>query len=109
MYLTHVRHTVKDYDSWRKAFDENAPMLEKAGALSTTIVQIGGNPNDIAVINTWPSSKHWDDFIAMHGKDTNTTLEDSKKKGGLIGEPQWYGGEVMESESSGGERISVVS
>ncbi len=95
MYLTHVRHTVKDYAVWRKAFDANALMLQKAGVLSTIIAQVGGDPNDVVVINTWPSRKNWDDFIAMHGEDTNATMEDSKKKGGLVGEPQWYGAEVI--------------
>lgn len=36
MYLTYVRHRVKDYAQWRKAFDHNARMLfDKFGVLST--------------------------------------------------------------------------
>lgn len=67
MYLTCVRHRVKDYDVWRKAFDHNAAMLfEKCAVLSTSIVQVDGDPHGIAIINTWPSKKHWDDFGAAH-------------------------------------------
>ena len=88
MYLTHVRHTVQDYARWRAAFDSNAPLLRECGALSTHIVVVNGNPTDIAVINTWPSEKEWRDFL----KADAVSL---REVGGVVGEPQWYGGEVL--------------
>ena len=96
MYLTHVRHRVKDYATWRKAFDHNANMLfQKYNSLSTLIVQVNGDPTDIVIINTWPSKKHWEDFIAAHKFQSKDNMVKAREKGGVIGEPEWFGGEVI--------------
>jgi heme-degrading monooxygenase HmoA len=95
MYLTHVHHRVEDYDRWKKAFDSNAPLLDEAGALDTHIVQVNGDPCDVVIINTWPSKQNWDDFLALDADRHKNDQVDLRKTGGVIGEPQFYGGEVM--------------
>lgn len=96
MYLTCVRHRVKDYAQWRSAFDINAAILfERAGVLGTSVVQIGGDATDIAIINTWPSKKHWDDFGVMHAASSLKDAVKTPEEGGVIGEIQFWGGEVM--------------
>jgi hypothetical protein len=96
MYLTCVRHRVKDYFQWKKAFDHNADMLfEKFGALSTQIVKVNGDPTDIAVINTWPDKKNWDDFGASHDLPEYKGKLKTKEDGGVIGEPEFWGGDVF--------------
>ena len=96
MFLTYVRHRVKDYAIWRKAFDANAPMLEKNGVLGTWIVQKQDDPNDVMVINTWPGAKNWDDFIASHKFTGATDIKKHQEKGGVIGEPEFVSGNVVE-------------
>jgi hypothetical protein len=95
MYLTHVHHTVKDYAQWRKAFDDNTPMLTKAGVLGTWIIQKDGDPNDVVVINTWPARKNWNDFQAMHEFKSPQDVQKMLDKGGVIGMPEFYGGTVI--------------
>lgn len=97
MYLTYVCHRVKDYTQWRKAFDHNASMLfAKYGCLSTSIVQVNGDPHDIAIINTWPSKKHWDDFGAAHELPEYKGKLKTPEDGGVIGKIEFCGGEVVE-------------
>jgi hypothetical protein len=95
MYLTYTRHRVKDYDTWRAAFDANAPMLKKTGVIDTFITQVEGDPNDIVVINTWPAKKNWEDFIAAHNFKDAGDIKKMQEKGGLIGEPEWFGGKLV--------------
>jgi quinol monooxygenase YgiN len=96
MYLTCVRHRVKEYEMWRKAFDHNANMLFATfGCLGTQIVQVNGDPTDIAIINTWPSKKNWDDFSAAHALPEYQGKLMTPEDGGVIGEPTFFGGEVI--------------
>lgn len=95
MYLTYVRHRVQDYDRWRKGFDQNAAlMFGKFGVLSTTIVKVNGDPTDIAIINTWPSKKHWDDFGAAHESPEYKGKAATPESAGVIGEVEFCGGEA---------------
>lgn len=95
MYLTHTRHRIKDYALWRAAFDANVPMLEKAGVLGTWIIQVNDDPLDIVVLNTWPDRRNWDDFIAMHKFTSPDDAKKAREKGGVVGDPIFWGGEVM--------------
>lgn len=95
MYLTHVRHTIQDYARWRASFDANAHMLEENGCLATHIVQVNGSPSDIAVINLWPAAKNWDEFIAAHHFKSPEEAKQKQAEAGVIGEPVFWGGEVM--------------
>jgi hypothetical protein len=96
MYITCVRHRVRDYAVWRKAFDHNADLLfKKAGAISTTIVQVDGDPHDVVVINTWPSKKQWDYFGILHDSPEYKGKLKTPQDGGVVGEIQFYGGEVL--------------
>lgn len=98
MYLTCVRHRVKDYAVWRKAFDHNADMLfKKFGCINTTIVKVNGDPLDIAILNTWPAKKNWDDFGAAHELPEYKGKLKTKEDGGVVGEPEFWGGQVDES------------
>jgi hypothetical protein len=95
MFITYTRHRVKDYDQWRAAFEENAPMLTESGITDWSIVQINGDPTDIAVIVRAPSEKEWNDFLALDRKKMEESGVDSREKGGLIGDPEWWTGEAV--------------
>ncbi len=95
MYLTYTRHKVKDYATWRKAFDENTAMLTQSGITDWWVVQINGNPTDVAVIVRCQSKEQWDGFVAADREKIKKTGIDPRAKGGLVGQPEWWGGEVM--------------
>jgi len=95
MFLTYTRHNVKDYATWRSAFDENTPLLTQAGITDWKIVQINGTPTDIAVIVMCPSKKEWEAFLALDKAKMEKSGIDPREKGGLIGMPEWWAGEVL--------------
>jgi hypothetical protein len=50
-----VRHTVADYDSWRKVYDEVDPLRAKHGCTAQRVMHIPGDPNDVAGTHDFPS------------------------------------------------------
>jgi hypothetical protein len=93
MYIIYTRHKVRDYDTWKKAFDENSPMLEEAGVTDWSIVKVNNDPTDVAIIVRSPSKKEWETFLRLDEEKMKRTGADPREKGGLIGEPEWWVGE----------------
>ena len=54
---TIATHPVKDFDSWKAAFDSGLEMRQAAGELSATVIRGGDDGNQVTVINTWTSSE----------------------------------------------------
>ncbi|MCK1520425.1 MULTISPECIES: cyclase [unclassified Bradyrhizobium] len=44
-----VRHTVSDYKTWRKVYDDFAPVQKAKGVTAETVYRAVENPNDITV------------------------------------------------------------
>ena len=54
MIYIYVHHTVEDYATWRKGFDDHAPARQAAGATEEAyIMQTVDNPNEITAILGW--------------------------------------------------------
>lgn len=109
MYLTTTRHRVKSYKQWKEAFDVNSPMLVENGIKEWKIVQIHGDPTDVAVICFCPSKKEWDAFVAADQEKFRRTGVDPRIKGGLVGDPEWWAGEVVGSSSALEELLKGVT
>ena len=51
-----VRHTVADYDAWRKVYDDaGAAVRTKHGCTAQAVMRAPGNPNDVAVTHEFPT------------------------------------------------------
>ncbi len=97
MYLTCVSHKVHDYARFKEAFDINAALLfERAQCQGTYIVQINGDPTDLAIINLWPSEQHWKDFLTLHGSPEFAGKVKNSTDATAIGEATFWGGTVAE-------------
>ena len=94
MLFTYPRHRVEEYARWKKAFDEHSPLLAENG-ITWQIVQINGDPTDVAVLCQCPGRKEWEAFLAADEAKRTQTGIDSRVKGGLVGQPEWWMGEVM--------------
>ncbi len=86
MAISIVRHKVKDYTAWRKAFDEFVETRKKGGEKSAVVVQVEGNPSDVIVINTWPSTEAAKAFFS------NPELKQAMENGGVEGTPEFIHG-----------------
>jgi hypothetical protein len=50
-----VRHTVADYSSWRKIYDEVGPLRDSHGCTKQAVLQLPTDANDVLVIHEFPS------------------------------------------------------
>jgi hypothetical protein len=93
VFVAYTRHRVEDYDRWKKAFDENSPMLAESG-VAWEIVRVNGDPTDVVVLCRCPSEKEWNAFLAADKASMERTDSDPREKGGLVGVPEWWTGET---------------
>ncbi len=77
-----ARHLVKDYPTWRQAFDDFGPTQAHMGVTSSGVYRAADNPNDVTV---------WHDFATV-GEATALAQSDALKstmmKAGVEGPPQ---------------------
>ncbi len=76
-----IYHKVKDYDLWKKAFDEFQPVRESNGELSYEVGLLEDKPNTVYVLSTWKSKDHYNKF-----KETSA-LKDKMNEAGVSEAP----------------------
>ncbi len=81
MVTTILTHEVKNYDTWRIAFDSDASNRAKMGVNITGVFQSAENPNLITVIGEVSSMEAIKEFMG------NPELKAAMEKGGVIGMP----------------------
>ena len=80
-----VRHTVSDYKTWRKAYDEFASVQKTKGVAAQSVYQAADNPNDITVTHEFASVEAAQSFAK------STELKNAMQKAGIIGAPTiWF-------------------
>jgi hypothetical protein len=56
MARTVVRHRVKDYDAWRRVYDDVGPVQKEGGVVAEAVFRDKDDPNQVLVIH---------DFLTM--------------------------------------------
>jgi heme-degrading monooxygenase HmoA len=93
VYLTYTRHRIRDYDVWRKAFDDNTRLLKENGIHEWFVTQVNDDPTDIAVLVRYADKAAWDSFVAADQEQMKRTGIDPREKGGVVGDVEWWTGE----------------
>jgi uncharacterized protein (DUF1330 family) len=76
-----VRHTVADYKTWRKGFDEFQSHGAQLGIKSAAVYQSAGNPNEVTVMHDFDSVAAASTF--MDAKELKKAMADA----GVVGAP----------------------
>jgi hypothetical protein len=80
-----IRHSVEDYQAWRKEYDEFDQQRRSMGVTDDAVFQSIDNPNDVTV---------WHDFDTAEAAQALTSSEELRvamQHGGVQGEPQiWF-------------------
>ncbi len=76
-----VTHEVKDYASWRKAYNMDASNRKASGFQVLGVYTDVKNPNMVTVIGNFASAAAADSFMV------NPKLKEAMEKGGVIGKP----------------------
>ncbi len=80
-----ARHTVGDYNAWRKGYDEFDEMRKSMGVTSHGVYQADGNPNDITLYHEFDSMEA---AKAFAGSDA---LKSAMQSLGVVGAPEmWF-------------------
>ena len=77
-----VQQKVRDFDTWKPVFDENADVRRGHGATGHEIYRGVDNPNEITVVNHFPSKTQAQAFAA------DPSLKEAMERGGVVSEPR---------------------
>ena len=92
-----VTHTVKDFDAWKKIYDEYESARIEAGLTKLAVSRDMENPNKVYVFNRMADLKKAKDFGA------NPKLKEAMQKGGVTGAPVFGYSDVVRFEESPAE------
>jgi|SRR6187397_1458874 hypothetical protein len=84
-----VRLEVVQFSEWVKTYDGFEPARKAAGITESTLWQSADDPNDVTIINDFPSLQQARAFAA------SGELKDAMRNSGLKGPPQvWFAAKV---------------
>ena len=96
MVRMYVRHSVKDFKIWRKAYDAFDVERQGMGVIGDGVYQVLDDPNDVTVYHDFNTRKRAESFAA------STRLKEVMKGAGVKGKPKiWF---VKESKKTGRRR-----
>lgn len=85
MTTVFARHTVSDYKTWRKVYDEFASFQKANGVKAQVVYQAADNPNDITITH---------DFATLEAAQSFAKRDELKKamqNAGVVGAPTiWF-------------------
>lgn len=82
MTTTFIRHRVKDYDAWRRVYDDFAGVQAKAGVTAKAVYRSAADPNDVLVMHRFGNIDQAQDFMAL------AELKEAMMNAGVEGAPQ---------------------
>ena len=77
-----IHHKVEDYDRWKKAFDEHAPMRQAAGSKGGYLFRSADNPNEVVMI------MEMEDLDRARQFTESDDLRQAMQKAGVTGPPE---------------------
>ena len=80
-----VRHTVSNYQTWRKAYDDLASVQKAKGVTAQAVYQAADNPNDITVTHEFATVE------AAQAFAKSDELKKAMQSAGVVGAPTiWF-------------------
>jgi quinol monooxygenase YgiN len=80
-----ARHKVKNFEAWKKVYDEFDTTRRGLGVTGHGVYQAEGNPNDVTVYHEFASVDAAKKFAA------STELKSTMEKAGVVGAPDiWF-------------------
>ncbi len=84
-----VRHAVKDFNTWKAAYDEFDAERKTMGVTGHGVYQADGNPNEITIYH------HFDSMEAAKGFAGSARLKEVMEAAGVEGAPDiWFGNQA---------------
>jgi heme-degrading monooxygenase HmoA len=77
-----VQHTVRDYDQWKRAFDDNESTRAKFGCRGHTIYRGLDDRDEVSILTSWESREGAQQFVE------GPSLKEAMENGDVISEPR---------------------
>jgi heme-degrading monooxygenase HmoA len=77
-----VKHTVKNYETWKPIFDEHGATRKAAGSKSTQVLRNTANPNEVVILMGWDTVANAQKFAGS--EDLKATMQ----RAGVEGRPE---------------------
>jgi quinol monooxygenase YgiN len=87
-----VRHDVKDYATWKKAFDGHAATRKRSGSKGAHVYKSSHKPNEVVMLFEWDSAKN------AHAFAESDDLKKTMEKAGVVGMPDIFFLEEIERQ-----------
>ncbi len=94
MTIVHIEHPIRDFDNWKKAFENDPVGRERSGVRSYQILRPIDDPNYVMIDLDFDSSKAAEAFLAAMREVWQSPVAASV----LTGSPQTLIVEVVESK-----------
>jgi len=78
-----VQHKVRDYDTWKSAFDAHEDIRRRHGATGHELYRGADDANEITVVGHFPSKEQAEAFAA------DPSLKEAMEQSGVISEPRF--------------------
>jgi lysozyme family protein len=80
-----VRHTVANYQAWRKTYDDFASVQKSLGVTAEAVYQAADNPNDVTITHEFPTLERAQAFVK------SDQLKSAMQSAGVVGAPTiWF-------------------
>ncbi len=76
-----VIHEVREFNSWKKAFDAHHKFRTDSGEISAQVFRSQKKPNEVIVLGQWASLEQAEKFAA------SDNLKEAMLNAGVIGKP----------------------
>lgn len=76
-----IRHTVNDYATWKKVYDETKPMAKSRGVRRQRLLKNSANPNELVVLSEFENMNQAREFAQ------SAELKQAMQRAGVAGEP----------------------
>ena len=77
-----VEHKVKDFNSWKKVFDNSTDMITDHGGRNFSVNRNHDSPNDVYIVADFDKKENFDSMWQ------STELKNALKDSGVISEPK---------------------
>jgi quinol monooxygenase YgiN len=89
-----VKHTVGDYQSWKRVYDEVAPLRKEKGVIAASVHRDANNSNTLFVVHQFKNLE------AAKAFAESEELKSAMAKAGVNGAPEFWFTEDVERTSS---------
>lgn len=94
MFILHIEHPIRDFNTWKKAFESDPAGRERSGVRRYQVLQPIDDPNYIMIDLSFESSRAAEAFLAA----MREVWQSPSAAPALVGSPQTQIVEVMESK-----------